>query len=45
MPYPYYDLWNNKADIIISYFNNNDWAPSCIDDSDNPVANSMRRGE
>ena len=22
IPYPYYDLWNNKADIVILSFNN-----------------------
>ena len=25
MPYPYYDIWNNKADLVISSFNK-DWA-------------------
>ena len=25
IPYPYYDLWNKKADIVISSFNN-EWA-------------------
>ena len=46
MPYPDYDLWNNKADIIISYFNNNDWAPLVHWWQRQPaVENSMRRGD
>ena len=32
-PYPYYDLWNNQADIVI-YLSIMSWSSSCIDDSD-----------